>query len=393
MQSFVQWMPTEVVFGKGAQEKTADEIRKFGGTRVFVVYGGGSVVKSGLLGEIEEQLKEAGLHYELYGGVKPNPRLAHAEEGVKKAVSFGADFLLAVGGGSVIDTAKAIAHGTASPDIPIWDYWEGRRKVEKSLPVGCVLTISAAGSETSDSSVLTDERTGRKKGLGTDFNRPAFAVMNPELTYTLPQYQISCGIVDIMMHTMDRYFTCTRGNELSDAFAEGLLRTVIRNGRKALQNPRDYDAMSEIMWCGSVSHNGMTGLGGQKDFAPHKIGHELSGKYDVAHGASLSTIWGSWAKYVRESDPARFAAFGRRVWGIEDDDDETASKAAIEAAVSYFRSLGMPVSFTELGIGVRPEDELQEMAASATADDRIVIGCFKELHERDLVEIYKLANH
>ena len=235
MQSFSYYCPTKVLFGKDSEQQVAQQVQEFGGSRVFVVYGGGSVVRSGLLGRVQSALDGANLPCRMLGGVQPNPRLGLARQGVQEALSFGADFILAVGGGSVIDTAKAIAHGVAEPSVDIWDYWEGARTVQKSLPVGVILTISAAGSEMSDSSVLTNEGTGVKRGLSTPFNRPRFAVMNPELTYTLPAYQVACGIVDIMMHTLDRYFTPTKGNQLTDAFAEALLRTVIANGRTAMQ--------------------------------------------------------------------------------------------------------------------------------------------------------------
>ena len=283
MQSFEYHCPTEIIFGKGAELKAADKIKKYGGTKVLVVYGGGSVVRSGLLQKITDLLQKAKLPYETLGGVQPNPRLELARTGVQQANKFKADFILAVGGGSVIDTSKAIAHGRANPDTDIWDFWSGKAELTKSLPVGVVLTISAAGSETSNSAVLTNEETGKKAGINTDFNRPCFAVMNPELTYTLPEKQIACGITDIMMHTLDRYFTHTKGNEMTDAIAEVLLKNVAKNGRIALAKHDDYEAMSEIMWCGSLSHNGLTGLGAEIDFATHKLGHELSGKFDVSH--------------------------------------------------------------------------------------------------------------
>lgn len=256
--------------------------------------------------------------------------------------------------------------GRLIPDTDIWAYWEGEKTLEKSLPVGVVLTISAAGSETSDSAVLTNEETGVKRGLSTPFNRPRFAVMNPELTYTLPPYQIACGVVDIMMHTLDRYFTPTQGNETTDALAEALLVTVIRNGRKAMADSHDYGAMSELMWCGSLSHNDLTGLGAVKDFVPHKLGHELSAKFDVAHGASLSAVWGAWAQYSWKTHPERFARYARQVWGVQTDDEEQAALEGIAATVDYFRSLGMPTCLSELGIGVQPETVLEAMARQAT---------------------------
>ena len=368
MESFVYYAPTEVIFGRGAEEKTGKAVKKWGGTRVLLVYGGESAKKSGLLGKIQRELEEENIVWEGLGGVKPNPRLSLAEEGVKKALE-------------------------ANPDLDLWDIWTEKVPLTKSLPVGVVLTISAAGSEMSDSAVLTNEKIGRKKGLSTEFNRVKFAIMDPELTYTLPKYQVTCGIVDIMMHTLDRYFTHSKGNEMTDEIAQGLLRTVIRNGRKAFEDQRDYQAMSELMWCGSLSHNGITGLGAQKDFGPHKIGHELSAKYDVAHGASLSAVWEAWAEYVYMEEPERFAKYARTVWNIREEDPVQAARLGIKATVDYFRSLHMPVSIGELEIGVRPEEELEDMAARATGNDTFTVAKFKELHQKDILEILKKANH
>lgn len=393
MQSFTFYSPTKVVFGKESEERAGEEIRRFGGNRVFVVYGGGSVVRSGLLARIEVSLEKAGLKCAVFGGVQPNPLLSHAREGVKKALEFGADFVLAVGGGSVIDTAKGIAHGIANPETDIWRFWLGEVPLTKSLPVGVVLTISAAGSETSDSAVLTDEETGIKRGYGSDWNRPKFAIMNPELTYTLPPYQIACGITDIMMHTLDRYFTPTSGNRLTDEIAEGLLRVTIESGRKAMENPNDYEAMSELMWCGSISHNGMTGLGAVTDFATHQLGHNLSAMFGTAHGASLSAVWGSWASYVMDSNPERFARYGKQVWQIERDTPQEAAAAAIEATVSYFASLGMPTSFGMLERGVLSEELLVELTdVCMFRGGRTSIGSFKKIERSDVYEIYRRAN-
>lgn len=264
--------------------------------------------------------------------------------------------------------------------------------LNKSIPVGVVLTIAAAGSETSGSAVLTDDATCTKRGLNTDFNRPQFAIMNPELLYTLPAYQLACGIVDIMMHTMDRYFTLTEGNEITDEIAESLLRVVIKNGRIAMKNPRDYQALSEIMWCGSISHNGLTGLGAAIDFAPHQLGHELSGKFDVAHGASLSAIWGSWAKYCYQTKPERFIRFAKQVWGIEKSSFEETGLAAMDETVAFFTSLGMPTCFTELGIGVQNEEILGELADRCVFYGKRKVGTFKELDREDVYQIYKMAN-
>ena len=385
MQEFIYYAPTEVVFGKDAEKKTAEEVKKWGGSRVFLVYGGGSVKRSGLLDRIEAELEDAGIVFKEWGGVKPNPLLSFAEAGVKAAASFGADFILAVGGGSSIDTAKGIAHGTANPETSLWDIW--------TQTVGVVLTIAAAGSEMSDSAVLTNEEIGRKQGLSTDLNRVKFAIMNPELTYTLPKYQVTCGIVDIMMHTLDRYFTHTKGNQMTDEIAEALLRTVIENGRKAFEDQTDYEAMSELMWCSSLSHNGITGLGAEKDFAPHKIGHELSAKYDVAHGASLSAVWEAWALYVYMEESARFAQYGRKVWGVQAEDDVTAAREGIRKTVEYFRSLEMPVCLGELEAGVLTEEELMDMAERATGKDTFSVANFKVLWQKDVYEIFRMANH
>ena len=392
LNSFTFYSPTKVIFGKDAELNAAKEIKEFGGTKVIIVYGGGSVVRSGLLERITKQLDDEGIPYTTLGGVKPNPRLSLAREGVKQAIENGVDFVLAVGGGSVIDTAKAIAHGTANPEIDIWSFWTREAVLEKSLPVGVVLTLSAAGSETSNSAVITNDESHNKRGLATDFNRPRFALMNPELTYSLPKYQIMCGIVDIMMHTMDRYFTSDLGNELTDEIAESLLRVMIKNGPVALENPRDYHAMSEIMWCGSLSHNGLTGLGGKQDFATHALGHELSGKFDVAHGASLSTMWGSWARYCFPQNPERFAQFGRKVWGITEGSIEEIGRAAIDRTVEFFASVGAPTSFTELGIGVQPEEVIQEMSDRCVFYGKRTVGTFKALNRDDVYQIYTMAN-
>ena len=386
MQSFVFHTPTEIIFGKNSEEKTAQLVKKYGGTKIFIVYGGGSVVKSGLLKKITDLLETENLQYYLFGGVKPNPLLSHARNGVKSAVDFNADFILAVGGGSVIDTAKAIAHGAKNPDIDIWKFWKRETEVTKSLPLGVVLTISAAGSETSLSAVLTNAETGEKRGLGTDFNRPRFAVMNPELTYTVPKYQIACGIADIFMHTLDRYFTQADGNEFTDAIAAALLKNVIKNGPVVLSEPDNYDAVSEVMWCGSLSHNGITGLGRPMDFSVHQLGHELSGRFDVPHGASLTTMWGSWAKYVCSINQARFAKYANEIWGAENADE------GIVKTVEFFKSIGMPTCFSELGIGLQSETVIDEMADSCVFHGKRLVGNFKPLDKGDIVSIYELAN-
>lgn len=393
MKNFTLYTPTRIVFGKEVEKETGRLAKEQGASKVLIVYGGGSIIKSGLLKSVQESLQKEGIAYTELAGVKPNPRMSLAREGVEKAISFGADLILAVGGGSSIDTAKAIAIGAANEGIDLREFWSGKEAITKVLPVGAVLTIAAAGSEMSDSAVLTNEETGKKGGVNTDLVRPRFAVMNPELTYTLPKYQLTCGIVDIFMHTIERYFTPEDGNELTDEIAEGLLRTLIRNGLKAVEQPKDYDALSEIMWCGSLSHNNLTSLGRPKDFACHKLGHEIGGMFDEAHGATLSAVWGSWARYVYQLDIERFANYGKKVWNIELDKAEEAAIAAIEKTEEFFRALDMPVSIGELSIGVQPDEVLKKMAESATKGDTVKLGCFKRLDMQDMYEIYKIANH
>ena len=394
MQSFQYYIKTNVVFGEGSVCRTAELVKKHGGSRVLVVYGGGSAKRSGLLDRVFALLDEALLPYDSIGGVQPNPRVELAREGVKRAVEFRADLILAVGGGSVIDTAKAIAHGAANPETDFWEFWKRREVLTRSTPVGVILTIPASGSETSDSAVLTNEQECEKRGLNTDLNRPAFAILDPKLAMTLPPRQVSCGVTDILMHTLDRYFTPADDNELTDALAEALLRVVIRNGPKVVENENDLHAMSEIMWCGSVSHNGLTGLGAPREFTTHQLGHALSEKFDAIHGETLSAMWGSWARYGWEKKPARFARFARNVWDVDDVDADEAAMLGIEATENFFRSLHMPVSLGELkGVGVQSEEGLQELALRCSYQKTRTIGSFRVLGYDDMLEIYRLANH
>ena len=392
MQSFSFQCPTEIVFGREAELEVAEKVRKYGGHRVFLVYGGGSVVKSGLLARVERCLTSSGLAFEVLGGVQPNPRLSLAREGVREALAIQADFILAVGGGSVIDTAKAIAHGVANPGTDIWDFWTGKVPLAKTTPVGAVLTIAAAGSETSDSAVLTNEELGKKAGLNSEYNRPAVAFLNPELTFTLPKRQIACGVCDILMHTLERYFTPVKGNSFTDLLAEALMKNVIDNARIAIVNRKDYDAMSEIMWCGSVSHNGFTELGRRKDFSVHKLGHELGGRFDVTHGASLTALWGSWARYVYEDDPERFARYAERLWGVDSGTAEERARAGIRRTEEFFRELDMPTNFTELGIGVQTEETIEYLADMCTGNGTKKVGYFHPMDKKTVMSIYRMAN-
>ena len=389
MQSFEYFCPTEIIFGRGAENCVAEKIRKHGGKRVMIIYGGGSAIKSGLIPKIERLMMIGGLTaFKVVGGVKPNPRANFARQAIREAINAKIDFVLAVGGGSVIDTAKAVALGVANPDVEIWDHWSGKVLLEKSLPVGAVLTIAAAGSETSDSAVLTEH--GIKRGALTP--RPVFAIMNPEFALTVPKYPLLCGIADIIMHTIERYFSTIDGNEFTDLVAESLVKNVMAQSKILLDDPKNLQAMSEIMWCGSVSHTGFTGLGREKDFSAHKLGHELSGRYDVAHGASLTTVWASWARTVYNTKPERFAHFAEKLFGITDGTIDERARAGIDAMENYFRELGLPTNFTELGIGVQSEDELKFLANMVTTNGTKKVATFRPLDRATVLEIYGKAN-
>ena len=337
-------------------------------------------------------LDAAGVAHVGLGGVKPNPRLSLVREGIALAEKEKVDFLLAVGGGSVIDSAKAIAYGITN-DGDVWDLYLAKKKAVACAPVGCVLTIAAAGSETSNSSVITDENGNHKRSYNDDIARPKFAIMNPELTYTLPEYQTMSGAVDILMHTIERYFTNDKAVELIDRMSEALMVTVMENARRLLRNPLDYDARAEIMWAGSLSHNGLTGTGRTGDFASHQLEHELSGMFDVAHGAGLSAVWPSWARYVYKRDVARFAQYAARVTGTETNyfnPEETALRG-IEAMENFFRSVRMPVTIGELGIKDISDRQIDEMVAKCSWNGARKIGQFVKLDQSDMKKIYRMA--
>ena len=387
-------MPRAVCCGEGALKKMP-EILQAASVKKAAVFTDKGIRSAGLLDPVLEQLQKSQAAFCVLDDLPPEPSYGQVQKLVDACRAEGADMILAVGGGSMIDASKAIALGAANPEADLWDFWQRKRPVEQILPIGVVLTISASGSETSDTAVLTHDETLVKRGLGSDLLRPKFAILDPELTYTLPPYQVSCGVVDIMMHTLDRYFTSVTGNLLTDEIAEGLLRTVIACGARAHKNSHDEQAMSELMWAGSLSHNDLTGLGAPKDFAPHQLGHELSARFDFAHGATLSAVWGSWAAYCWKTNPARFAQYGVKVWGLDPagKTQEELAQEAIAATVDYFRSLGMPTCFTELGCGVQTEAELEELARRCTFYGQRTIGAFRVLGYEDILEIYRLANH
>lgn len=390
MNSFSYWSPTKVVFGANTVSLAGSEVRSFGGTHALVLYGGGNAIKNGLLEKVSRSLSEAGVMYSAAGGIQPNPRLQLVLQLVETYKDKGVDFVLGVGGGSVLDTAKAVAHGLANPNIPVWDFFIGKKTLTASLPVGAIPTIAAAGSETSDSAVLTDLTSGEKRGLGTAFNRPKFTIMDPTLTVTLPPRQTACGVTDIMMHTMDRYFAQGTDNTVTDSLAEALLRVVIKYGKVVMENPADDKARSELMWAGSLSHNGLTGLGQAKDFSVHQLGHALSAKYDIPHGESLSAVWGAWAKTVYTENISRFAQYARNIWLVSENNDEAAALAGIEATNNYFCFLGMPTSLTE-AIGVHTAADIDALTDLCTYRGARTIGSFKVLDAEDIRTIYHAA--
>ncbi len=370
--NFTYYAPTEVVFGDDAERHTAEMLRKYGATKILLHYGGHSAQRSGLLDTLRRQLTDAGLEFIELGGVVPNPRLSKVREGIALCREHGVDFILAVGGGSVIDSAKAIGYG-----IPyqgdVWDIYARRAVPQTVVPVGVVLTIPAAGSEMSNSSVITAEGAqgeDLKRGYTNNLCRPRFAIMNPRLTFTLPPYQTACGVVDILMHTLERYFT--RGNDmaLTDALAESLMRTVIECGPKVLADPHDYAARASIMWASSLSHNDLTANRDLGDWATHGIEHELSGLYDVAHGAGLAAVWPAWALAVMDHAPERFTRLAVNVFGVPYDFTSTRNTAlaGIRAAMDFFRRMDMPVNITEL-LGGRPasDEDIDLMARKCTA--------------------------
>ena len=394
MRNFEFYAPTRIVFGKDSEKQAGALAAAARAKKVLVVYGSDRIEKSGLLQTVTDSLEQQGIEVRTACGVKANPTCEKAVQITAQNRSFDPDLIMAVGGGSVIDTAKACALALANPDCGLWDIWTRKVSVSRSKPVGVVLTIPAAGSETSDSAVLTSETLGVKRGFGSELNRPLFALMNPALALSLPEYQRACGIADILMHTLDRYFTPEQGNEMTDAIAEALLRTVIASARLVMQENPDEKAMSEIMWAGSLSHNNLTGLGGLKDFAVHQLGHELSAKTDIAHGASLTAVWDSWARYVLEEDPARFARYARNVWGANEKEDLQAAREGIRQTKEFFASLGLPVCFSQAGqIGIRTDEELESFAYGCSYGNTRTIGSFRKLGLGDMKKIYAMANH
>ena len=394
MFNFEFYAPTRVVFGKDTEKQVGKLVKEYGGTRVLVHYGGQSAVRSGLLGRVCAALDEEGIFHVELGGVVPNPHVGKVREGIRLAKENGIDFILAVGGGSVIDSGKAIAYGMADPDKDVWELYAHERKAGGCLPVGVVLTIAAAGSEMSNSSVITNEETGMKRDYSSNMGRPKFAVMNPELTVTLPDYQTQAGCTDIMMHTMERYFTQGGNMQLTDEIAEGLLRVVMKNAEILHADPSNYEARAEVMWAGSLAHNDLTGCGNDGgDFASHLIEHELGGMFDVTHGAGLAAVWPSWARYVYKEDLPRFVRYAEKVMGVERTagmSDEDAALAGITAMEDFYHRIGMPVNMTELGVSPT-EEQMRKMAEGALRAAGGPLGSARKLDVEDVIAIYRMA--
>ena len=392
MKDFVYYAPTEVVFGKKSEEKVAGLVKKYGGHKVLVHYGGQSAKKSGLLDKICGLLSEGGVEFVSLGGVVPNPRLSKVQEGIDLCRKEGVDFILAVGGGSVIDSAKAIACGVPY-DGNVWDFYIGNADAACYLPVASVLTIPAAGSEMSDSSVITNEDGDLKVGYSNALSRPKFAIMNPVRTFTLPPYQTAAGVTDMMMHTMERYFSHDDDMDLTDALAEAVLRSMKENVFKVLADPEDYRARAQVMWGGSVAHNDLTGCGLTGDWATHQLEHELSGMFDVTHGAGLAAIWPSWARYVLKENVSRFVRFAVNVMDVPQDftDLEGTALKGIEAMERFYRAIGMPVNIHELIGKDITDEEIREMARKCSRNGTLTQGSFKVLRTEDMEAIYRMA--
>ncbi len=389
MNNFTFYSPTCFVFGKGRENEAGTLVRRFGGTKVLIHYGGGSAVKSGLLDRVKASLRAEGIPFEVLGGVKPNPRSGLVYEGIELCRREGIDFILAVGGGSVIDSSKAIAAGTVY-DGDFWDFYSGRL-VTEALPVGTILTIAAAGSEGSPDSVITNEDGMFKRGATGDALRPRFSILNPELTETLPPFQTAAGITDIMAHLYERYLTNTKEVEVTDRLIEALLLTMIHEGPRVIADPHNYEARANIMWAGMMAHNNSCGVGRTQDWNSHDIEHELSAMYDCAHGAGLAVVMPAVFRYEMQHDVMRFAQAAVRVWGCQMDfaNPEATALAGIEAFRNFLISIGMPKNFEELG--AREEDIPELVRVLCYGNGRTgTLGGFMTLGEEDCTKIYEM---
>ncbi|MBP0972966.1 MAG: iron-containing alcohol dehydrogenase [Oscillospiraceae bacterium] len=388
MNNFQFYSPTEFVFGKESEKLAGHYVKKHGGTNVLLHYGGGSAIRSGLLGRVKESLTAEGIAFTELGGVQPNPRDTLVYEGIKLCREKGIDFILAVGGGSVIDSSKAIAMGVPY-DGDFWDFYSGANRPKAALSVATVLTIAAAGSEGSGDSVITKEDGGLKRGAGSDLIRPRFSIMNPELTCTLPPYQTACGATDIMAHVFERYFTNTTEVEITDRLCEAVLLTMVKETPRVIADPANYDARANIMWAGTVAHTNIVGVGREQDWNSHGIEHELSALYDCAHGAGLAVIMPAWMEHVYPHNVLRFAQAAVRIWGCQMDieNPENTAKEGIVRFRQFLRSIGMPLTFAELG--AKPEDIPALVEKFGIGDGRT--GGFVKLSAEDITKIYEIA--
>ncbi|KKI94079.1 butanol dehydrogenase [Bacillus sp. SA1-12] len=386
MQDFVFHNSTKIIFGKDKEQLVGQEAAVFG-KKILLHYGGGSIKTSGLYDRVISSLREQQIEIFELGGVKPNPRVSLVREGISLCKEHHIDLILAVGGGSVIDSAKAIAAGVYY-DGDVWDFFDGKSNVKNCLPLGVVLTIPAAGSESSSGTVITNEDGWYKRATGHITMRPQFAILNPELTYTLPSYQTACGITDMMAHILERYFTNEQHVDLTDRLCEATLKTIISNAHTVIKDPTNYAARAEIMWSGTIAHNDLLGTGRIGDWASHDIEHELSGIYDIAHGAGLAIIFPAWMKYVYKHNLNRFVQFANRVWDVEIDlnDLEKTALAGIYKTEHFFQTIGMPVRLHEVNIDT---EHFEEMAKKGTENGPL--GNFLKLHQEDIVKIYYQA--
>lgn len=391
MQNFEFYTPTHVFFGKGEEKKIGSIIESYGFKKVLIHFGGGSVKKNGLLDLVESQLTEHEIEFVELGGVQPNPLLSLVREGVELCKKEKVDMILAVGGGSVLDSSKSIAAGYANPEHDPWDYSSKKAVLTKTTPLGTILTLSASGSEMSDSCVITNGETAEKRGFNSPLNRPLFSVLNPELTFTVSPYQTACGTVDIMMHTLERYFCLNEDNDLADRLAEGLLFSVVQAGKKAMENPSDYEARATLMWAGSLSHNGLTGAGKNFMMQVHQMEHELSGWDDkIAHGAGLAVLWPEWARFQAKNATKRFAQYATRVWNAQMNEENPLETAleGIQKTQDFFISLGMPSKLREFGI---QEEDLPALVKNVTFQNTRVLPDYVDLGEPEILEIFKAA--
>ena len=388
MENFEFQNPTRILFGKGSEEKVGEQVAVYS-KNILLHYGGGSIKTSGLFDRVTASLTKAGVQWIELGGVKPNPRLSLVQEGVQLCKDHKLGLILAVGGGSVIDSAKAIAMG-AVIEGDVWDFYLGKGAPVDALPIGTVLTIPAAGSEASTGTVITNEEGWFKRAVNSELIYPRFSVLNPELAFSLPKFQVACGVTDIMAHLMERYFTNVQHVELTDRLIEATMKTLIRQAPLVLKNANDYDAWSELMWAGTIAHNNLLNTGRVGDWASHDIEHEISGIYDIAHGAGLAVVFPAWMKYVWKHDINRFVQWSVRVWNVDMDvfNPEAVAQAGIDRMESFFRSLGLGTRLSELGI---QDDRIDEMASKCTDGNKRTFGSFVKLGYEDVRKILKLA--